>query len=65
MIIFFDRTLKGASNSKLRGLKFHTFADLTPTAPLPIILVKSTMVQSTSANNIGQDLYTNIIEFER
>ena len=30
-------------------------ANLTHTQPLPIILVKITMVQSTGTNNIGRD----------
>ena len=35
------------------------------TVPLPIILVKSTMVQSTGTNNnnIGRDLYTILLNF--
>ena len=35
---------------------------LTHTVPLPIILVKSTMVQSTG-NNIGRDKYTIPLNF--
>ena len=35
----------------------------THTVPLPIILVKSTMVQSTSTNNIGRDYYTIPLNF--
>ena len=36
---------------------------LTHTVPQPIILVKSTMVQSTGTNNIGRDWYTIPLNF--
>ena len=39
------------------------FEILTHTQPLPIILIKSTMVQSTGTNNIGRDWYTIPLNF--
>ena len=36
---------------------------LTHTQPLPLILVKSTMVHSTGTNNTGRDLYTIPLNF--
>ena len=46
-----------------RGLCIILKNALTHTQPLPIILVKSTMVQSNGTNNIGRDLYTIPLNF--
>ena len=44
-------------------MKLNTVFRLTHTQLLPIILVKSTMVQSTVTNNIDRDMYTIPLNF--
>ena len=51
---------EGSFACKFMLLCIHNYvqsrsAVLTHTQPLPIILVKSTMVKSTSTNNVGRD----------
>ena len=54
---------QSSTNINIAGNNNVFSGKLTHTAPLFIILVKSTMVQNIGTNNIGQDKYTILLNF--